>query len=567
MGKVAVLSPEVQGQIAAGEVVERPASVVKELVENALDAGARQVDVRLAAGGLDRIVVRDDGEGMAPDDAVTAFARHATSKLRVAEDLTAVATLGFRGEALPSIAAVARVRLATRRAADPNGVAVEGDGSGVRPAGMVGVAPGTTVEVHDLFATTPARRKFLRTAATEVGHVVDAIARIAVAVPAVGFRVEHDGREVLALPAVRDRRQRLVQVLGRERAASLVAIEAHAGGWTLDGFVAPPRDTVATARLVWTYVAIGAGSARWIRDRVLLRAVLDGYESLLLRGRYPIGVLFLGVPAGDVDVNVHPAKLEVRFRRPAALHQLVVPAIRARLRDALAPITRPPAGAVHEPVAPYTPASAPATIDGVQAGLWAPAPRGFASLRPIGQIFDGYLVCEGDGRVVLIDQHAAHERVVFERLRAERRAGGVASDALLVPETVSLAAAEVAALAEHRDVLASAGLEGEPFGDGTFLVRTVPRLLRGRDVGSLLRAIAAELVEEGVSAAAERAADAALATVACHAVVRVGQRLDPAEMQALLAAMDGVEISAHCPHGRPVAAELGRTQLEALFKR
>jgi len=369
---------------------------------------------------------------------------------------------------------------------------------------------------------------------------------------------------------VRDRRQRLVQVLGRERAADLAAIEAHVGGWVLDGFVAPPRETVATARLVWTYVAIGAGTARWIRDRVLLRAVLDGYESLLLRGRYPIAVLFLGVPAGDVDVNVHPAKLEVRFRRPATLHQLVVPAVRARLRDALAPapVAPPPAGAVHEPSAPYyAPDARPGAIDGVQEGLWAPVPRGFASLRPIGQIFDGYLVCEGDGRVVLIDQHAAHERVVFERLRAEQRAGGVASDALLVPETVSLAAAEVATLAEHRDVLASAGLEGEPFGEGTFLVRTVPRLLRGRDVGNLLRAIAAELVEEGVSAAAERAADAALATVACHAVVRVGQRLDPAEMQALLAAMDGVEISAHCPHGRPVAAELGRTQLEAFFKR
>jgi DNA mismatch repair protein MutL len=569
VAKVAVLPPEVQGQIAAGEVVERPASVVKELVENALDAGARQVDVRLAAGGLEQIVVRDDGEGMAPDDAVTAFARHATSKLRAAEELAAVATLGFRGEALPSIAAVARVRLATRRAADANGVAVDGDGSGARPAGLVGIAPGTTVEVHDLFATTPARRKFLRTAATEVGHVVDAIARIAVAVPGVGFRVEHDGREVLTLPGVRDRRQRLVQVLGRERAASLVAVEAHVGGWTLEGFVAPPRDTVATARLIWTYVGIGAGTARWIRDRVLLRAVLDGYESLLLRGRYPIAVLFLGVPAGDVDVNVHPAKLEVRFRRPAALHQLVVPAIHARLRDALAPapITPLPTAAVHEPGAPYTPAAPPAAIDGVQPGLWAPAPRGFASLRPIGQIFDGYLVCEGEGRVVLIDQHAAHERVVFERLRAERRAGGVASDALLVPETVSLAAVEVAALAEHRDELASAGVEGEPFGDGTFLVRTVPRLLRGRDVGNLLRAIASELVEEGVSAASERAADAALATVACHAVVRVGQRLDAVEMQALLAAMDGVEISAHCPHGRPVAAELGRTQLEALFKR
>jgi DNA mismatch repair protein MutL len=268
-------------------------------------------------------------------------------------------------------------------------------------------------------------------------------------------------------------------------------------------------------------------------------------------------------------VNVHPAKLEVRFRRPAAVHQLIAPALRARLATALAPIPRlpipTPAGAA-EGTPTYTP-RAPDPAAGAAPGLWAPAPRGFASLRFIGQIFDGYLLCEGEGRVVLIDQHAAHERVVFERLRAEQRAGGIARDALLVPETIELPAAEAAALAEHAGALATAGLEGEPFGEGTFLLRTTPRLLRGRDVGALVRAIAAELVEEGTSAAGERAAEAALATVACHSVVRVGQRLDAVEVQALLASMDGVEVSAHCPHGRPVAAELGRTQVEGFFRR
>ncbi len=570
MAKVAVLPPDVQGQIAAGEVVERPASVVKELAENALDAGARHVDVQLAGGGLERIVVRDDGEGMAPDDALAAFGRHATSKLARAEDLTGIATLGFRGEALPSISSVARVRLVTRRMDDANGVEVEADVHGARPGGMAGVAPGTTVEVKDLFATTPARRKFLRAPGTEVGHVADVLSRLAVAFPSVGFRLEHDGRETLALPPVREARQRLVQVLGRERAAELVAVEARAGDYTLGGFLAPPRETTGSARLVWTYVALGRGASRWVRDRLLLRAVLDGYESLVLRGRYPIAVLFLGIPPGELDVNVHPAKLEVRFRRPAAVHQLVVPAIRARLTKALAPAASATAaatasGGVAEALPFYAPGEARAPER--QEGLWAAVPRGFASLRFIGQIFNGYLLCEGEGRVVLIDQHAAHERVVFERLRAERRAGGVARDALLVPETISLGGVEAATLGEHAGALASAGLEGEPFGEGTFLLRTVPRLLRGRDAGRLVRAIAAELVEVGVSAAAERAVDAALATVACHAVVRVGQRLDAAEVEALLGAMDGVEVSAHCPHGRPVAAELGRAQLEALFKR
>ena len=569
MGKIAVLPPAVQGQIAAGEVIERPASVVKELVENALDAGARHVEVCLGAGGLDLISVRDDGEGMVAEDAQVAFARHATSKLAYAEDLPMVATLGFRGEALPSIAAVARVRLVTRRAADAGGVAVEADARGARPAGAAGAPPGTSVEVRELFAETPARRKFLRSAATEVGHVVDVLTRLAVASPAVGFRLEHDGREVLAFPPVADARQRLVQVLGRARAADLVPVEAAAGGYTLTGFLAPPRETLASARLVWTYVAVGgAGTGRWVRDRLLLRAVLDGYASLVMRGRYPIAVLFLGIPPGEVDVNVHPAKLEVRFRSPAAVHQLLVPVLRARLAAALAP--PPPAAFAREAAPAYAAPrvdGAPHAAPAAQAPLWTPAPRGFASLRFIGQIFDGYLLCEGEGRVVLIDQHAAHERVVFERLRAECRAGGIARDRLLVPETIALAAAESAALAEHAAALAAAGLEGEPFGEGTFLLRTVPGLLRGRDVGALVRAVAGELVEEGASAAAERATDAALATIACHGVVRVGQRLGAAEAQALLASMDGVEVSAHCPHGRPVAAELARPQLEALFRR
>jgi len=575
VGKIAILPPAVQGQIAAGEVIERPASVVKELVENALDAGARHVAVLLGRGGVERIVVRDDGEGMGPEDALTAFARHATSKLRSAEDLPTVATLGFRGEALPSIAAIAKVRLVTRAAGAAAATAVEAGGDGVRPAGVAGAAAGTTIEVSDLFAATPARRKFLRTPATEVGHVVDVLTRIAVATPGVGFRLEHDGREMLALPPVGDLRQRLVQTLGRARGASLVEIEAAAGGYRLEGFLGRPGDALGSARLVWTYVGGNGPHAarRFVRDRLLLRAVMDGYESLLMRGRYPVAVLFLGVPAGEMDVNVHPAKLEVRFRRSAAVHQLVVPALRARLTAALTPSTSmaPEPAAVHETPSGYgAPSSATSGIPvlALQPALWSAAPRGgFAALRFVGQIFDGYLLCEGEGRVVLIDQHAAHERVVFERLRAERRAGGVARDPLLVPEAVELPAVEAALLAEHAGSLSAAGLEGEPFGDGTFLLRSVPRLLRGRDMGALLRAVASELVEEGASGAPERVSDAALATIACHSVVRVGQRLGAAEAEALLAAMDGVEISAHCPHGRPVATELRRSQLEALFKR
>jgi DNA mismatch repair protein MutL len=593
VGKVAILPPIVQGQIAAGEVIERPASVVKELVENALDAGARHVEVSLREGGIDRIAVRDDGEGMAPDDALLAFARHGTSKLTTTEQLERVTTLGFRGEALPSIAAAGAVRLVTRRAEDPAGIAIEADGTGARVAGPAGSPPGTLVEVRELFATTPARRKFLRTTNTEVGHVVDLLTRLAVACPDTGFRLEHDGREVVAYPPVRGLRERLAQVLGAERAGSMIGSEAAAGGLALTAFLGPPRESLSTTRLVWTFVSLeprpGEPSARrWVRDRLLLRAVLDGYESLLMRGRYPVAMLFLATAPGELDVNVHPAKLEVRFRRPQAVHQLIVSALRARLVAALGPAAAQPAGAVaeepprwgragplraeplpavQEPARSAPPAAGPFGPGDAQGLLWQPAPEGFASLRYVGQVLDGYLLCEGVDRVVLLDQHAAHERVRFERLRVEHAAGSVARDGLLVPETIALPPVQLAALVEHERTLAALGLEGEPFGDGTFLLRTVPRLLRGHDVGELVRALASELAEQGASLAGVRAVDAVLATLACHSAVRVGQRLGPEQVRALLEAMDSVDVNAHCPHGRPVAIELSRARLEALFGR
>jgi DNA mismatch repair protein MutL len=572
--RVAVLPLDVQGQIAAGEVVERPASVVKELVENALDAGARQVEVQLAGGGVDRIAVIDDGAGMAPEDAVVAFARHATSKLLALDDLTAVGTLGFRGEALPSIAAAGAVRLVTRRGGDAVGTAVEADAHGARPAGPAAAAPGTTVEVRDLFATTPARRKFLRTPATEVGHVVDWLTRLAVGAPGTGFRLVSEGRELFAYPPVADLRQRLAQVLGADRARGFVEVAATQGSVQVAGLLGPPRESLASARLLWTYVGFRTGhrsAVRFVRDRVLTHAILDGYESLLVRGRYPAVVLVVRVAPGDMDVNVHPAKLEIRFQRSASVHQLVAGALRARLREALAP---PPAAVAEAPVAYASttpaPAATPAPTSPVvaeQASLWQPAAQGFRALRFVGQLFDGYLLCERDGQALLIDQHAAHERVLYERLQAAHAARGLDVDALLVPETIALSPAESATLAEHGAMLREAGLDGEPFGEGTYLLRTVPRALKDRDAGTLLRALAAELAATGVSQAAQRAVDRVLATIACHGAVRVGQRLGTAQVDALLAAMDGVPVNAHCPHGRPVAVELRRSAIEALFQR
>ena len=583
MHRIAILPPAVQGQIAAGEVIERPASVVKELVENALDAGATRVEVGLEGGGVTRIMVTDDGTGMSAEDATLAFARHATSKLTRVEELEAVGTFGFRGEALPSIAAAGRVRLVTRARDGVAAVAVEATGEGVRLIGPAPGAPGTTVEVADLFSSTPARRKFLRQAATELGHTADVLTRLAVACPRVGFRLTHDRREILALPPVDDLRQRLVQILGSERAGALIEVSGSGGSVALTGLVGPPGDSLSSARLLWTYVAIGNGDGRprWVRDRMLLRAVLDGYESLLMRGRYPIAFLVLRVAPGTVDVNVHPAKLEVRFQESQVVHRVMTSALRSRLRQGLAPradrVADAAAGratAVAQPEAAARAERADVPALALTPGeplrqrtLWTAAPEGFRGLRFVAQVFDGFLLCDGGSHLVLLDQHAAHERVLYERLQAEQRAAAVAHDALLVPEVVPLSATEVALLAEQGTALATLGLEGEPFGPDAFLVRTLPRVMRGRDVGALLRQVAAELAGDGVSTAVERSRDAMLATVACHAATRMGDRLGAEEAHALLRAMDGVPVNAHCPHGRPVAVQLKRAQVEALFGR
>jgi DNA mismatch repair protein MutL len=318
---------------------------------------------------------------------------------------------------------------------------------------------------------------------------------------------------------------------------------------------------------------------RWVRDRVLTHAVLDGYSSFVVKGRYPIAVLQVRVDPGDMDVNVHPAKLEVRFQRSSAVHELVAGAIRACLRSALTPA---PAGELSADTARVadsdpsylgssgalaSPAPDAPRDTARQANLWQPAARGFRPLRFVGQIFDGYLLCEHDGQALLIDQHAAHERVLYEQLQSERGARGVETDALLVPEAIALSVSECATLVEHVDALRAAGFEGEPFGDGAYLLRTMPRLLRNHDAGALVRGLAADLASTGTSSTATQAVDRVLATIACHSAVRVGQRLGAEQVDALLGAMDSAPVNAHCPHGRPVAVELRRSAIEALFQR
>jgi len=580
---VRLLPDDLVDQIAAGEVVERPASVVKELVENALDAGAGRIGIEVREGGAALVAVSDDGLGMTADDARMALERHATSKVVTGEDLVRIGTFGFRGEALPAIASVSRLRLRTRARGAAEGFEVQVEGGKLLTARAAGGPEGTRVEVADLFANVPARRKFLKSAATEWGHVAEWLARAALALPAVHFDVRRDDRDAVSWPAVSDPLDRIAAVLSEREAEGLVTAESQEGAFSLRGFVSRPESHRPSAAGLHLFV-----NRRPVRDRLLRHALLEVYRDVLPRGRYPTAVLFLEVPPESVDVNVHPAKWEVRFGDPSGMHRLVTRAVRGALTE------RRWLGANAPDAAAVTGAAlrdAPATSDWVFAGastpreapasaasLFSTPPTGsvphvasalrFGALRLLGQALATYLIAETDDGLVLIDQHAAHERVLYERLRASWRAGGVERQTLLLTETVELAPDAVARLAEAEDALHRMGFEIEPFGAQAVAVRAIPALLAGREPGSLVRQAADQLARgAGETLPAPDAANVLFASLACHAARRAGDRLDPREQQALLAALDTIPWAPTCPHGRPVAVPIRQSELERRFGR
>jgi DNA mismatch repair protein MutL len=573
-----VLPDDLIDQIAAGEVVERPASVVKELVENALDAGAQRVRVEVREGGAALVAVTDDGSGMTDADARVALERHATSKIASGADLVRIGTFGFRGEALPAIASVSRLRLVTRARGAAAGVELHVEAGKLVEARAAGAPEGTRVEVADLFANVPARRKFLKSATTEWGHVADWLARAALALPSVHFDVHRDDRPALAWPRVADPLERIAAVLSEREAEGLVAVAAGDGAAQLDGFVSRPdvhRPTTASLHL---FV-----NRRPVRDRLLRHALLDAYRDVLPRGRHPVAVLFLSVAADAVDVNVHPAKWEVRFADPNGVHRIVARAV----RDALA--GRAWLGATPEAAAALR--EAPTRSDWSFAGRGAPEAARPAELRDarlpfeppaaetdtavrlgalrlLGQVLATYLVAEGADGLVLIDQHAAHERVLYERLRAAWRSDGVARQALLLPASVELTPDRVARLAAAAPALLRAGFEVEPFGDAAVVVRAIPSVLSGQDPAALVRDAADRVGERaGEPLRGPEQADALFASWACHAARRAGERLERSEQQALLAALDAIPWAPTCPHGRPVAIPIDRGELERRFGR
>ena len=562
-------------RIAAGEVVERPASVVKELVENSLDAGATEISVWIEKSGTTLIRVTDDGEGMGADDLALAVERHSTSKLLNENDLFRIATLGFRGEALPSIGSVARLEIISRPANAPTGYRLRVDGGRKEEVRDSAASLGTTVQIREIFFNTPARRKFLKSAATELSHICDVVNRMALAYPAVHFRLQHDGRNVADYVTVRDAKDRLRQVLGPDVARNLAPFSARVGELRISGYLSAAPVSYPNARYLFTFV-----NRRYVRDKVLTHALIQGYDTLLMKGQYPAVVLFLEIPYDEVDVNVHPAKYEVRFRRQSDVHGLVARAIRAALQDrAKEPSVLPAAlGLRHLPwvmeaALPYARSGPDSPVTGARELFSLPVqaeatPSGFfSSMTVLGQILGCYLVCASAQGLSLIDQHAAHERVVFEKLRRQLSAGVVETQSLLIPQTLQLSAGELLLLERKLAVLERFGFVLEPFGPSCYAITTAPGLLPEADYVPTVRQMIAELAEVDESEKLRQHMEERLATIACHSVIRANRKLEPGEMRALLADLDQTDRATQCPHGRPVLIEFSREQLDRLFKR
>ena len=587
------LPPELINRIAAGEVVERPASALKELVENSLDAGANQVAVRLHAGGLELIEVADDGCGMAPDEIRLSLERHATSKL-TDDAIDRVTSFGFRGEALPSIASVSRLTLESRvRGAD--GWRIQIDHGEPAAEGPAALPPGTRIKVEGLFDKVPARRKFLRSPRAEYAACLDAMKRLAMARSDIGFTLDHDGRRILTLAAA-DAPVRVAELLTHELDRHGVGIDCARNGMRLTGVISLPTFNRGTADQQFLFV-----NSRPVKDRLLVGALRGAYRDLIARDRHPIAALFLEVPLEEVDVNVHPAKTEVRFRDPSAVRGLIVGGLRHALDEesqrsaareqAAAPVMWTTSAMYDADLARHSRGSGnPTFLEGSGNPAFAevavkedrrlfaeaPAARAEPAVEPVpsfplgvarGQVAATYIVAEAEDGLVIVDQHAAHERLVLERMRAAREGGAVARQALLIPEVVELEEPDCDRLEGAATDLSELGLDVERFGPTAMLVRTVPAALGKTDVPGLLADLAGEIADLGGPMSLRDKLDHVAATIACHGSVRAGRILSVAEMNALLREMEVTPRSGQCNHGRPTWVKLGHNEIEKLFGR
>jgi len=653
--RIRKLPPLLVNKIAAGEVVERPASVVKELIENAVDAGVTaplpgplNISVAVERGGIELIRVSDNGCGMSAGDVRLAVEPHATSKIIEEDDLYRIATMGFRGEALASIGAVSKLRLVSRPHDSNEGYEVRVAGKELQHARSVGCPPGTTVEMRDLFFNVPARRKFLKTPATETGHINEQFTRAALAHPEIGFTLTNNGRVSHNLPPCNSRLERISRFYGPELAAELISVERHERGTRIDAHLAPPGQSRATGN--WQYVFV---NGRYVRDRFIQHAIKEAYRGLIEQGRHPVVFLFLTVDPESIDVNVHPTKIEVRWAQSNLIHSQVLSALRETLQKAdLTPALRmnrpahevdpadqdrirrefvenvrrakptvggatdptgaPPSGMGHGPMSgrgargpenagptkgPGQPLDAgtlwrsfyeraadapsalpqrdgsqrtePAVPSGSAPGQAAldPATLSDHAIRPAIQLHNMYLVVESEDGLLIIDQHALHERILYERLRSQIVSGPLESQRLLLPETLQVSATDLALLETHHELLDQLGIEVSPFGTDTLAVQAFPVVLNNVNVPSFMRDLIDRLEQQGEAEHPESVIHGVLDMMACKAAIKAGDPLAPEEIEALIRQKDLVEKSSNCPHGRPTTLRLTKSDLQRQFKR
>jgi DNA mismatch repair protein MutL len=610
---IQILPEELCNKIAAGEVVERPSSVVKELLENALDAGATEIIIELGGGGKTLIRITDNGCGMNHQDALLCFERHATSKISKDDDLFALTTLGFRGEALASIASVSRLSLKTCDNRDGLGRHIQIDGGKIKKVEQLGLPVGTIVEVKNLFFNLPARKKFLRKDQTELGHAADVVSKLALARPDVSFRLLHQDRLMLDLRHEKALPERLAALLGRSLLRDMLPVDvAMDDSLRVSGLISRPDLNRSATSHIYTFI-----NGRYIRDRVVQHAIMEGYRHLLMKGRYPVVALFLTLDPALVDVNVHPTKHEVRFRDQGVVHDFIATTLQQTLKPSSwisqsqqphpqevtstvystpnhqSPYPSPTAstddaepavreqghtftfsnGLSPQPVPAPHPAGleyrSPGSVDQMhQEELAAGKGDGFFShLHILGQYHQTYILCQDQDDLVLIDQHAAHERIGFERLKKAYQEGGIQRQQLLFPEVFELDYKSAAALEEHLAELARLGFEVEPFGGKSFAVKALPALLAAAPVVKLVTDVALELERIGREGRLAESLDDVLIMMACHRVIRANQALSHHEIKTLLVDLDAIDFKGYCPHGRPVHARMTLYEIERLFRR
>jgi DNA mismatch repair protein MutL len=569
MSVIRILPEEVASQIAAGEVIERPASIVKELMDNSIDSGADRISVMIEKGGKELIKVSDNGCGMTKDDLLLCLERHATSKISDLNDLFSIKTLGFRGEALPSICAVSELEITSRVPDDLIGHRLKAGGGRLVSIDEAGAPAGTTVEVKRLFFNTPVRKKFLRSERTETDQVIDIFSRIALPFTNIHFRLDAGENTVLNLPASENETNRLTVLFGRNLAASFMKAEETGDGFRIQAYLGPPDQSRMKGDRILLYA-----NQRNIRDRLLIHAIMEGYGQRLMKGHYPQAVIFIQIDPFLVDVNVHPTKQEVRFHQPRQVHQALIATVGKALRPSFPLTPENGSGSGYDTNQKMAPLNRMSTGEPVQEYLLKPSgglvlkEDAFAAgeIQIHGQLRDTYLLCEMKDGLLIVDQHAAHERIVYETLKKSFKESKTQRQAFLIPPKLELSIKEARIIDKRRDDLLVLGLEIEPFGGETFILRSVPSILATANWESFFHDLI-PLLEEETEFTDEKAMDSFLTVMACHGAIRAGQRLSQQEMGLLLRQLEKMDLPTNCPHGRPVFKKFSFYEIEKMFKR